>query len=62
MEEEIKLVSIVIYCPNLKKNVTINRENYSFTGWQWETDYAGNRGVDLNIWNCKCGKSHEVGI
>lgn len=62
MDKEMKLISITIWCPNLKKDVIISRDDLSLVGWEWQSDYARDKGVDLYIWKCECGKSHEVGI
>lgn len=59
--KEGKLLSVVILCPTLKKEISIMNDNYTINGAEWECDLCGTHGnVTLEIVKCECGKRHEI--
>lgn len=64
INRDAELLKIVIYCPNLDKEVIIPERNYSVTGWSYsnEDNYYSDSGATIYVYKCECGKSHDISI
>lgn len=54
---EHEMRGINVWCPVLKKLVTINV--YSLIPWQNHSDAVDNKGVDVDF-RCECGDEHTI--
>ncbi len=60
MEGDLRLLHATFYCPELNKEVEINRASMDFNG---VVQYADNSIRSLRIdFACECGKWHEVEV
>lgn len=61
-KDETKLLGIIYFCDNLKKEIMI-KENYSLSASEQECELCGSHGsITLWIYKCECGKSHDIEI
>jgi len=61
-KDETKLLGIIYFCDNLKKEIMI-KENYSLSASEHECERCGSHGsITLWINKCECGKSHDIEI
>ena len=56
-----ELKKVVIFCPNLKRNVTV--KGYSFSAVAGDCDTCGEHGhVTILIQTCRCKRTHEIQV
>lgn len=59
--DESKVVGIVYFCDELKKEILIR--DFDITASSQECDICGSHGdITLYVFNCECGKSHDIEI
>lgn len=56
----IKLKGIVIYCPELKKDVQIDRKNVSITSHHSYGEQYTERTYTVLKVKCACGETHSI--
>jgi hypothetical protein len=60
-KDESKVIGILYYCDNLKKEVVTDVGNLSSSESECET--CGSHGyIRLSVYDCECGKSHDIEI
>ena len=63
MKDKSKLVSVVIYCDVLKKEVTIEENFFSLSASSQERDVCGSHGnITFYVNECECSGSHDIEI
>jgi len=56
-----ELKKVVIFCPNLKRNVTA--KGFSFSAVDGDCDTCGSHGhVTLLVQSCLCKRTHEIQV
>jgi hypothetical protein len=60
--DESKVVGIVYFCDNLKKEIIL-RDLYSLTASEGECELCGTHGeINLYVTKCECGEKHDIEI
>lgn len=59
-KENIKFIGIIIYCPNLKKEITLKQEDFYISSNSSPCETCGDHGeISLGINKCECEKYHS---
>ena len=62
-KEKSKVVGVIYFCDNLKKEIIIRDYiESSFYGYESECELCGSHGAVKFTVNCECGKMHEIEI
>lgn len=62
-KDESKVVGIVYYCDNLKKEIVLRNIVGTLTASESECELCGSHGsIDFYVTKCECGKSHDIEI
>lgn len=62
-KDKSKVIGIVIYCDNLKKEVIIKDGDFSISATSQECDTCGSHGsTTLYVTKCECDKWHDIEI
>jgi hypothetical protein len=62
LKDESKIVGIIYFCDNLKKEI-VHKNVDDVTASSQECEICGSHGsISLFIINCECGKSHDIDI
>ncbi len=56
------LVSLVVFCEKLAREVTVKLEDAYFTSSENECELCGSHGSVVVSVGCKCGKTHKIEI
>jgi len=61
--DESKVVGVVYFCDNLKKEIVSREIETCLTASSQECDLCGTHGeINFYVTDCKCGKVHDIEI
>jgi len=62
-KDESKVVGIIYFCDNLKKEFRLNDVEYNLTANSSDCETCGSHGeIKLYTTDCECGKLHDIEI